>query len=252
MTINSIHTNVIQPGTSSLVEILDEYVTAVGPKSVLAITSKIVALCEGAYVSAGSTSLEALVQQEASQYLLETDSKWKFNFTITQHTLIPNSGIDESNANGVYVFWPRDPQATANQVRAYLAGKFGHQNIGVIITDSTVRPLRRGVSGIALAHSGFNALKNYVGEPDLFGRPFVASQADIAGGLAGAAVLAMGEGAEATPIAIISGLENVEFTGQDPSLQELELLRIPIEDDLFAPFLLKARWVEGGEGQKDN
>jgi len=117
--------------------------------------------------------------------------------------------------------------------------------VGVIISDSTSRPLRRGITGIVLAHSGFLALKNYVGKPDLFDRPFNLSQADIAGGLAASAVLQMGEGNEQTPIAILSDLPFVQFQDRNPNNDELNEINLTLEDDLFAPFLTVVKWEKG-------
>src|SRR3981081_676973 len=91
-------------------------------------------------------------------------------FTVVGNTLMPNAGIDESNAGDVYVLWPREPQATANKVRNYLCERFGLSHIGVVITDSTTRPLRWGVGGVAIAHSGFREINDYRGKDDLFGR----------------------------------------------------------------------------------
>jgi len=55
-------------------------------------------------------------------------------------------------------------------VRAYLQRRFGWERRGVIITDSTTMPLRIGVTGMILAHSGICTLKNYIGTVDCFGR----------------------------------------------------------------------------------
>jgi F420-0:gamma-glutamyl ligase len=159
--------------------------------------------------------------------------------------LIPTAGIDESNAHDVYVLWPKDAQATANEIRAYLKARFGVTNAGVLITDSTCQPLRRGTTGIYLAHSGFRALHNYIGQPDLFGRPFAVSQASVAGGLAAAAVLAMGEGTEQTPLALLSDLPAVTFVDADPDEAELTELHIQLDEDLFAPFLTAVEWLPG-------
>lgn len=161
------------------------------------------------------------------------------------------AGIDESNADSQYVLWPKDAQATANRTRHYLAKKFNLQKVGVIITDSTCQPLRRGTSGIALAHSGFRALRDYVGTEDLFGRPYKVTQANISGGLAAAAVFVMGEGNEQTPICIISDLGNVEFQPADPTAEELHVLRIDMHEDLFAPFLESVTWEKGQKWTQD-
>lgn len=122
----------------------------------------------------------------------------------------------------------------------------GHEQLSVVITDSTCRPLRRGVSGIAIAFSGFKPLRDYVGEPDLFGRPFRVSQSDLAGGLAATAVLVMGEGTESTPMALLGELNFIDFVPRDPTADELASLRIPLDEDLFAPFLQAVTWLPGG------
>jgi F420-0:gamma-glutamyl ligase len=146
------------------------------------------------------------------------------------------------------VLWPRDAQASANQLRAYLAERFHVRKVGVIITDSTSQPLRRGTTGIALAHSGFKALRDYRGQPDLFGKPLGSSQASLAGGLAAAAVLAMGEGAEQTPLCVISGAPFIEFQDRDPSSEELSELYPGVDEDIFAAFLRGVKWRRGGHG----
>jgi F420-0:gamma-glutamyl ligase len=131
-----------------------------------------------------------------------------------------------------------------------LQARLGTPHIGVVITDSTCTPLRRGTTGICLAYSGFAAVKDYVGEPDLFGRPFRVSQANIAGGLAAAAVLAMGEGSERTPLCVIEDLPSVQFLDRDPTEDELDRARIPLDDDLFAPFLTAVGWKRGRGGRE--
>lgn len=247
MIVRTIKTDKITAGMLSLTELLDRSVDQLEEGSVLAITSKIVSLCEGAVVPMEGTDREALIVQESERYLPATLSKYGHHFTITDNTLIPAAGIDNSNGGDDYVLWPKDPQKTANEIRVYLRERFGLQNVGVVITDSTCHPLRRGTMGITLAHSGFKALNNYVGKPDLFGRPFAVSQADVAGGISAAAVLQMGEGTEQTPIAVVSDVPFVTFQDRDPNAHELQETIIPVEEDLFAPFLLAVDWKKGGK-----
>jgi putative folate metabolism gamma-glutamate ligase len=245
MKITPIKTALIDGDSKSLTEILDESLQSFDEGSVLAITSKIVSLCEGSVVPRDRADKEQLIVEHSAQYLPSTLSMYGHHFTIADHTLIPTAGIDESNAQGVYVLWPKDAQATANAVRAYLKERFGVAKAGVLITDSTCQPLRRGTTGIYLAHSGFRALHNYIGQLDLFGRPFAVSQASVAGGLAAAAVLAMGEGTEQTPLALVSDLPSVTFIDADPDEAELKELHIQLDEDLFAPFLTAVEWLPG-------
>lgn len=251
MKINPIRTEKIRTGSVTLEELLDAHLASLSEGNILAITSKVVSLCEGNTLKIEDHSKEALVRNESSYYLPAALSSYGFRFTITDNTLIPMSGIDESNGDGNYILWPKDPQATANAVRIYLAKRFNLKNVGVIITDSTCRPLRRGTSGIALAHSGFKALRDYVGVADLFDRPYKVTQADVSGGLAAAAVVAMGEGNEQTPLCLLSELGFVEFQDRNPSDSELRALRISLDDDVFAPFLKSVAWQRGMKWRRD-
>ena len=65
-------------------------------------------------------------------------------------------------------------------------------------------------------------------------------------GLAAAAVLVMGEGAECTPVAILDDLDFVEFVDGTPSDEERASLEIELEQDLYASFLKRAPWQKGG------
>lgn len=237
MKIQTIKTAVVLPGGPDLLTLLDDTIGQLEEGSVVAITSKIVSICEGRTVPFTQADKEELIIDESDLYLPKTLSRYGHHFSVVDHTLISSAGIDESNGAGHYILWPKDSWATANQVRAYLAQRFGLQKIGVIITDSTCQPLRRGTTGICLAHSGFKALHDYIGTPDLFNKPFNVSMSSISGGLATAAVLTMGEGTEQTPIAIISDIDFVEFQPRDPTPAELAMLRIPLAEDLFGLFL---------------
>ena len=46
-------------------------------------------------------------------------------------------------------------------------------------------------------------------------------------------------------IIVASDLKNIEFQDRNPSEEELENLKIDMEDDLFAPFLKSAEWKKG-------
>ncbi|HVV25726.1 MAG TPA: coenzyme F420-0:L-glutamate ligase [Candidatus Saccharimonadales bacterium] len=245
MKLHALKTAKVLAGQTNITELLDAALPELQEGGILAVSSKIVALCENSVRPISSVSKQTLVEEEAERYLPSGSNSYGFSFTIIQRTLIPMAGIDESNGNGNYVLWPRDAQASANQIRHYLVERFKLQKVGVIITDSTCQPLRRGTSGIAVAHSGFKALRNYIGQGDLFGRPFGVSQASIAGGLAAAAVLAMGEGTEQTPLCIISDLPPVEFQPRDPSAEELDELYVTADEDIFGPFLQSVDWREG-------
>jgi hypothetical protein len=68
------------------------------------------------------------------------------------------------------------------------------------------RAWRWGTMGHAIGVSGMKALRDRRGETDLFGRVLVATLTGLADEIATAATLAMGEGAEGTPAALVRGV----------------------------------------------
>lgn len=251
MIVKPIKTRKVTAGSSSLLELLDEYLKNLEERSVVAITSKVVAICEGRVIPVGKADKNELVKQEADYYLPAHMSKYDFSFTITHNTLIPVAGIDLSNGNGNYVLWPKDPQKTANEMRHYLVKRFGLKKVGVILTDSTARPLHYGTEGVGISYSGFAPSNNYVGQPDLFGRKLEVSISNVLDALASAAVAVMGEGSEQTPIAVIEDVAFVRFQDHDPTREELEGFYLShMKDDLFEPFLKNMGWKKGDRGKK--
>ena len=131
--------------------------------------------------------------------------------------LIANAGIDQSNAgsNNV-VLLPKDLKKTVLYYRNALKEEFNLKDLGLIIADSRVQPLRKGTIGIAIATAGFEPIEDCRGKPDLFGRPLEITLRAIADDLASAAQFLLGEANEQTPVVIIRG-SNVEFT-DDPQM----------------------------------
>lgn len=228
-----------------LYKILDKYLSRIEEKSILAITSKIVSITERRLVKMDGVDKDKLIKQESQFYLPREQNRYNVSFTIARNMLAATAGIDESNGNGYYILWPQDPQSTVNTVRKYLKKRFHLKKIGVIITDSKTSPLRWGVTAIALAYSGFKPLKDYIGKKDIFGRWFEFEKLSIIDSIAGAAAVVMGEGAEQTPMAVISDLPFVEFQGRNPTEKELKELSISPEEDLYGPFLKNVKWKKG-------
>lgn len=263
MKVTAIKTHKITEKDNDLFKILDKYLKKVDEGSILAITSKIVSITEGRSVkiaevdpafAKGSGPLlrevseakkDELIKKEAQFYLPRCENPYSVSLTITKNTLAATAGIDESNGNGYYILWPKDPQRTANMLRLILKQRFNLDKVGVIITDSKTSPLRWGVTSFALAYSGFKPLKDYIGKKDVFGRKFEFEKLSIIDSLASASAVVMGEGAEQTPMAIISDLPFVEFQDRNPTKKELEDLKISIDEDLYGPFLKKVKWKKG-------
>lgn len=230
-----------------LYKILDEFLPKLKDKTVVAIASKIVGICEGRVDPDDSDEhRDELAQIEAEFYIPVELSKYNFMITINNNVLVARAGIDHSNGHGNLVLWPKNPQKSANEIRKHLVEKHGVKNLGVILTDSHLSPLRWGVTGVSIAHSGFETLIDYVGKPDIFGRPLLVEKSNVPDSLATAAVIEMGEGNEQQPIAIIEDAKFVKFQKRNPTQEELEMLKITVEDDVFAPFLTATKWIKGG------
>ncbi len=228
----------------SLETFLDANLPEFTENSILAITSKVISLCEGS-VAPISEDKELLLQKHSDYYLPEKFRQHN-SCTITHHAFIGSAGIDESNADGHYVFLPKDAQSSARLIQRYLMQRFNLTQVGVIITDSHSTPMRRGASGIAVAYAGFHGLKDYRGTPDLFGRNLQMEQANVTDALAAVAVLVMGEGNEQTPLAIISDLPVITFAPQAPDQAELDEFFVPLKDDVFLPIFDMTKLTPGG------
>jgi coenzyme F420-0:L-glutamate ligase/coenzyme F420-1:gamma-L-glutamate ligase len=129
---------------------------------------------------------------------------------IAEHnsgTILANAGIDRSNVSGDedhVLLLPVDADASARGLRAALEREFGAA-LGIIITDSIGRPWRLGTVGHAIGAAGVTAVLDLRGHGDLFRRQLQVSEVAVADSLAAAAVLAMGEAAEGTPLVLIRG-----------------------------------------------
>lgn len=250
MILTTVKTHPITSEDNDILALIERYITELQEGSVLVITSKILAITEWALIPVEWTEKVSLIQSESDEYL-DVPNPYGVVLTIKNNTLIASAGIDESNGDHHFILWPRDPQASANRIRAYLAEKFQLKNVGVIITDSVTRPLRWWVTGISIAHSGFQSLHDYRGEPDIFGRHLHFTQSNIADGLAAASVLVMWEGNECTPFAVISDIDFVSFTWRDPTEEELLSTRITREEDIYGALLENESWKKGEEQEQE-
>ncbi len=180
------------------------------------------------------------MKQEAQSYLPQ--QRMGYFMTINHNMLVVNAGIDESNSDGSLSLWPKNPQKSTNLIREYLVKKYKIKHLGVILTDSKVTPLRWGVTGYTLSHSGFAALKSYIGKKDIFGEEMHVEQANIADSLATAAVVSMGEGNEQQPLAVLTDVPFVTFQERNPTQKELKNLIIKPENDMYSSLLTAVSW----------
>ncbi len=189
---------------------------------VISVTQKIVSKAEGAIVDLTSIT----PRPEAVAYA----EKWKRDarqvevvlqeavrvvrmdrgviITETSHGFVlANSGVDASNvgprSGEIVTLLPRDPDASAAQIRAAIGARTGVAP-GVIITDSFGRPWRLGITDVAIGLAGIAALDDLRGQPDADGRVMAATVRAVADQIAAAAELALGKSA-GRPLAFIRG-----------------------------------------------
>jgi coenzyme F420-0:L-glutamate ligase len=123
--------------------------------------------------------------------------------TVKNGDAVANAGIDRKNApEGAVVLWPRNADLSAKNIRRSILRKSG-KNVGVVIVDSRVSPLRMGTTGFAIGCAGFEPIEDIRGRVDLYGRRIEITVRAIADGIAGAAQLVMGEAADRIPFAIV-------------------------------------------------
>ncbi len=225
-----------------------------GAQDVVVVAQKIVSKAEGRVVDLGCVeagplalelaaltgrlpALAQLILDEATEVMRATPAA-----IITRHRtghVTANSGIDASNVEGgnveggsvaggagdMVLLWPRDPDASARAIRAGLPGK-----PAVVIADSLGRAWRQGTVGTAIGAAGLVHTDDRRGQVDMFGRTLQATIVAVADAIAAFAVLAIGEGAEGTPVAIVRGAGR--WVTETDGTGAAAIMR-PAEGDLF-------------------
>lgn len=168
--------------------------------------------------------LEALIRKEADRLY-----PGEMYLTIKDGIFIPSAGIDTSNVpEGSAILWPKDAYKSAREIRTKILARYATDHakkqskslnffnkncsrncqikrLGLLIFDSHVLPLRRGVTGIALGYAGFEGVEDCRGQKDIKGKKLRTTFRNIADNLASAATLLTGEANEKTPFVIIRG-----------------------------------------------
>lgn len=247
MHVTALSTPLIRAG-DDLHQIIAASLPTLPERSVLVVASKVFSTCENRFVprlSEDKTEKHHLVKTEAELYTEPHSSKYNLMLTVKRNWMFVNAGIDESNADGQYILWPEDPQRSVNDLWRFLKLQYEVKEVGVTMSDSASIPLNWGVVGHAIAYCGFNPLRSYIGQPDLFGRPMQMEQVSVMQAVTAAACLEMGEGNERTPLGLVTEIKDIEFQDHEPTTAELQALKINLEDDVFAPILTKAEWKKG-------
>lgn len=210
---------------------------------VLAVAQKVVSKSEGRLVELGQVQVSPTAAELAGQVdkdprlveLILSESRsvlrTRPGLVIVEHRLgfvCANAGIDHSNVEGddQVLLLPQDPDRSAAELRQRLQAASGAR-LGVLVIDSHGRAWRMGTAGVAIGASGFPALIDLRGTPDLYGDPLLVTEVGLADELACAASVLMGQAAEGRPVVHVRGLP---YPLREGSVGEL--LR-PKEQDLF-------------------
>jgi coenzyme F420-0:L-glutamate ligase/coenzyme F420-1:gamma-L-glutamate ligase len=224
----------IRPG-DDLPRLLGDAIDAarVGLKSgdVVAVCQKVVSKAEGAVVRLDDVVASPFAEQLAARtgggkdpramevVLREAERIVRMDrghvICETRHGFVcANAGVDESNGvePGMLTLLPKDPDASAERLRAALAARFGVE-IAVVVTDTFGRPWREGLVEVALGCAGMDPLLDLRGRADLAGRELHHTVVGLADTVAAASGLVM-EKDSRNAAAIVRGVRYAPATGE--------------------------------------
>lgn len=243
MNVVPIKTRVVHPPKDNLEEFLQSSLPKLEEGSVLVISSKVVAICEGDCIPHASITKDKLVLREADQVLASRRHKKLRVLTLRKGLMIGSAGVDESNAGDYYIVLPRYPFASARKIWTIIRKHQDIKQLGVIIADSGSVPMHRGTVGVALSAYGFMPYRTYIGTKDIFGRRMNVSALNLIDNIAASAILVMGEGRETTPIAVVTDLHGLKFYQRPVSLYKARRFGYVAPDiDMFNPLLHNRLW----------
>src|SRR3989344_7554767 len=120
MQIKTIKTRIFREN-ENLIQFILKHVKKVSDKSILVVTSKIVALSEGRTkeidLSISHDKMREKIIKAESEYMLRTKYTW---LTIKDGIVMSSAGIDESNANGKIVLLPKNSFKSAEIIHRAL------------------------------------------------------------------------------------------------------------------------------------
>lgn len=214
-------------------------------KDILIVNSKIIATCEGRQVDLSDVIVSNEARVLAQKYSIDPQLTQliyenahvifggvpKVLLTEIYGNMIANAGIDKSNSGGsnIVILWPKEPYKSAEYLRNELMKYYSISNLGLIVSDSHVSPMRQGVVGSAIGVAGFVPVENCIGRKDLFNHTMEYTKRAIADQVTTAAHLLTGECDERIPLVVARGV-SAEFTDKKASHSEIYM---PFEKCLF-------------------
>ncbi|MDQ1010407.1 coenzyme F420-0:L-glutamate ligase/coenzyme F420-1:gamma-L-glutamate ligase [Streptomyces sp. V4I23] len=193
----------VRPG-DDLAKLIAATAPALVDGDVLLVTSKIVSKAEGRIVEAADR--EAAIDAETVRVVAR---RGPLRIVENRQGLVmAAAGVDASNTPaGTVLLLPEDPDASARAIRDGLRDELGVE-IGVIVTDTSGRPWRSGLTDVAIGAAGVRVLDDLRGGTDAYGNPLTATVVATADELAAAGDLVKGK-AEGLPVAVVRGLAHV-------------------------------------------
>lgn len=191
--------------------------TGVRDGDIVAVSSKIVSKVEGQWADDRDEAVTADTRRVVAT---------RGDLRIVENHLgivMASAGVDRSNTDRPLRL-PRDPDATARDLRSALGAALG-ADVGVLITDTTGRPWRKGVTDIAIGGAGLAPLQDLRGTPDDRGATLDMTEIAVADEVAAAADLVKGK-TRRCPVAVVRG---VASRGEG---RARDLVRSP-DEDLF-------------------
>lgn len=243
MEITPFKIEVLKPPKDDLLSKIKSSSLTLQEGDVIALSSKVVAIHQGRCVPYDREHKDELIKKEADLYLErdQVPGGWVMH-TIKDGIFMPSSGIDPFA--GYYVLWPEKLKQTADELLTWFKNEYRVSKLYFVMTDSRSVMLRRGVVGIAIAWAGFDPLFDNRVTTDLLGHASGGSQTNLPDSIAAAAVLAMGEQNEQTPLV---RLRNVPYVGTkyEAHKDSATTFEVSMDEDIHAPFL-KQNWKKGG------
>ncbi|WP_367137996.1 MULTISPECIES: coenzyme F420-0:L-glutamate ligase [Streptomyces] len=188
--------------------VMGEGLPGLADGDVLLVTSKIVSKAEGRIVRADDR--EAAIDAETVRVVARRGTLRIVE--NRQGLVMAAAGVDASNtAAGTVLLLPEDPDASARVLREGLREALG-VDVGVVVTDTSGRPWRSGLTDIAIGAAGVRVLDDLRGGVDAHGNPLSATVVATADELAAAGDLVKGK-VSGLPVAVVRGLPHV--VGED-------------------------------------
>lgn len=200
---------------------------------IISVTSKIVSKAQGRIIRAQDR--EQAITDQTVRVVATRSRPDGPPLRIVENTLglvMAAAGVDSSNTlDGTVLLLPEDPDATARELRERIFEHTG-KNVAIIITDTSGRPWRAGLTDIAIGCAGIEPLDDLRGHTDSAGKELNVTVTAVADELAAATELLKGK-TTGKPLAGVRGLGHLVLDpgAHGPGAQALVRLG---EADLFS------------------